>query len=203
MKQSMEDLIDHAHFIGAWFRNPLQTGALWPSGQVLACAMVRCVDPDRPGPVVELGAGTEAITQALLARGLAPQRLVAIEKDPVLCRMLVLRFPEATVLRGDVVELDALLATVGAGPRGHAGFRPAAHWHDAPKPSAGAGAGRRLPRPEWCLRAVHLLAVPAGLARGVRGVRMVGPARRLGAAQPAAGGGVGLHQIGRGVSDAQ
>ena len=32
MKQSMA-LADHAHFIGAWLRNPLQTGALWPSGQ--------------------------------------------------------------------------------------------------------------------------------------------------------------------------
>ncbi len=33
MKQPMEGLADHAHFIGAWLRNPLQTGALWPSGQ--------------------------------------------------------------------------------------------------------------------------------------------------------------------------
>ena len=112
MKQVM-DLAGSAHFIGAWFRNPLQTGALWPSGQALARAMARCVDPCQPGPVVELGAGTGAITRELLARELAPQRLIAIEKDPALCRVLRLRFPEASVLRGDVAELAALLAGAG------------------------------------------------------------------------------------------
>ncbi|HJX19298.1 MAG TPA: methyltransferase domain-containing protein [Acidiferrobacterales bacterium] len=117
MKQAM-DLAGNAHFIGAWFRNPLQTGALWPSGQALARAMARCVDPCQPGPVVELGAGTGAITRELLARGLAPQRLVAIEKDPALCRVLRLRFPEVSVLRGDVAELVALLAAAGAGRAG-------------------------------------------------------------------------------------
>ena len=113
MKQPMEGLADHARFIGAWLRNPLQTGALWPSGQSLARAMARHADLHRPGPVVELGAGTGAITRALLARGLAPRRLVAIEKDPALCRILMLRFPEVTVLRGDVAGLAALLAGAG------------------------------------------------------------------------------------------
>lgn len=117
MKQAM-DLARSARFIGAWFRNPLQTGALWPSGQALARTMAQCVDPGQPGPVVELGAGTGAITRELLARGLAPQRLVAIEKDPALCRILRLRFPEVTVLRGDAAELVVLLAAAGAGRAG-------------------------------------------------------------------------------------
>ena len=112
MKQPV-DLAGSAHFIGAWLRNPLQTGALWPSGQALARAMARHADLHRAGPVVELGAGTGAITRALLARGLLPRRLVAIEKDPALCRMLMLRFPEVTVLRGDVAGLAALLAGAG------------------------------------------------------------------------------------------
>lgn len=117
MKQPM-NLAESAHFITAWFRNPLQTGALWPSGQSLARAMARCVDPGRPGPVVEVGAGTGAITRELLARGLAPPQLIAIEKDPALCRILMLRFPEATVLRGDVAELTTLLAAARAGYAG-------------------------------------------------------------------------------------
>ncbi len=117
MKQAM-DLAGRAHFIAAWFRNPRQTGALWPSGQSLARAMARCVDPGQQGPVVELGAGTGAITRELLAHGLSPQRLIAIEKDPALCRVLRLRFPEAIVLRGDVAELAALLVAAGAGRAG-------------------------------------------------------------------------------------
>ena len=112
MKRPM-DLAESAHFVTAWFRNPLQTGALLPSGQPLARAMARHADPHRADPVVELGAGTGAITRALLARGLAPRRLVAIEKDPALCRILMLRFPEVTVLRGDAAGLGALLAEAG------------------------------------------------------------------------------------------
>lgn len=117
MKHPM-DLAGNAQFIAAWFRNPLQTGALLPSGQLLARAMARHVDLGRPGPVVELGAGTGAITRALLARGLAPRGLVAVEKDPALCRVLMLRFPEVTVLQGDVAELAALLAEAGVGRPG-------------------------------------------------------------------------------------
>ena len=72
--------------------------------------MATHADLNRAGPVVELGAGTGAITRALLAHGLAPQRLVVIEKDAALCRILMRRFPEVAVLRGDVACLTALLA---------------------------------------------------------------------------------------------
>lgn len=112
MKQPV-DLAERTHFFRAWLRNPAQTGALLPSGQALARAMARQVDLQRAGPVVELGAGTGAITAALLARGLAPERLILIEKDPALCRLLMLRFPEVTVLRGDVAGLTGLLSGAG------------------------------------------------------------------------------------------
>lgn len=104
---------ERAHFLGAWLRNPAQTGALLPSGRALARAMAAQVNLDQPGPVVELGAGTGAITQALLARGLAPQRLVLIERDPTLCRLLRLRFPRLTVLHGDAAGLAEILDAAG------------------------------------------------------------------------------------------
>ena len=43
-------------------------GAVTPSGKVLARAMARYVDPDTPGPVIELGSGTGAVTKALVTR---------------------------------------------------------------------------------------------------------------------------------------
>lgn len=109
MKQQTS-LAARALFLGAWLRNPAQTGAVSPSGQALARAMAGQVDIHREGPVVELGAGTGAISGALLARGLSPERLVLIEKDPALCRLLMLRFPEVTVLQGDVAGLTRLLS---------------------------------------------------------------------------------------------
>lgn len=107
------DLAGRTHFLGAWLRNPAQTGALWPSGLSLARAMARQVDLHQAGPVVELGAGTGAITAALLARGLAPERLVLIEKDPALWHLLRQRFPDVTVLRGDAAGLAGLLSGAG------------------------------------------------------------------------------------------
>ena len=98
--------------LSAWFRNPLQTGALLPSGAGLAQAMAAQVEPGR-GVVVELGAGTGAITHALIARGVTPQQLVLVEKDPVLVGTLKRCFPEAIVLCGDAARLKGLLNRAG------------------------------------------------------------------------------------------
>ena len=103
--------------LSAWFRNPLQTGALLPSGSNLAQAMAAQIEPGR-GMVVELGAGTGAITRALIARGLTPQQLVLVEKDPVLFSTLKRRFPEAIVLCGDAARLKGLLNRAGVGRPG-------------------------------------------------------------------------------------
>ena len=107
--------MNNAHnkqLLSAWLRNPLQTGALLPSGSNLAQAMAAQVDPGR-GMVVELGAGTGAITRALIARGVTPQQLVLVEKDPVLVGTLKRRFPEAIVLCGDAARLKGLLNRAG------------------------------------------------------------------------------------------
>ena len=101
-------------FLSAWLRNPLQTGALLPSGSGLARAMASQVVPGH-GRVVELGAGTGVITRALIARGLAAERLVLVEKDPLLFAALERRFPDATVLCGDAARLKRLLNRAGVG----------------------------------------------------------------------------------------
>ena len=44
-------------------------GAVMPSGRVLARTMAQYVDVDSDAPVVELGPGTGAITNALIERG--------------------------------------------------------------------------------------------------------------------------------------
>lgn len=114
MKPPM-DLVERTHFLTAWLRNPVQTGALWPSGQPLARAMARHADLHRAGPVAELGAGTGVITRALIALGLAPEQLVLVEKDPLLFAAFERRFPEAAVLCGDATRLKGLLNSAGVG----------------------------------------------------------------------------------------
>lgn len=95
-------------FLSAWLRNPLQMGAVVASSDELANAMAAQVDADSD-LVIELGAGTGAVTTALLARGIAPSALVVVEKDPELARQLARRFPSPQVVTGDAARLRDLL----------------------------------------------------------------------------------------------
>jgi phosphatidylethanolamine/phosphatidyl-N-methylethanolamine N-methyltransferase len=59
--------------------------------------------------VIELGSGTGAVTQALVAQGIDPSRLVLVEFNPSFCRLLRTRYPEATVIQGDAYRIQHLL----------------------------------------------------------------------------------------------
>ena len=102
---------DEVHFLRSWIEKPLTTGAVMPSSKVLARTMAAYVDPNSKGPVVELGPGTGAVTQALVDRGIDPARLVLVEFNPSFCRMLRARYPAATVVQGDAYRLRHLLET--------------------------------------------------------------------------------------------
>jgi len=96
---------DEVRFIRSWIEKPLSTGAVMPSGKVLARTMARYVDTRATGPVIELGPGTGAVTEALVERGVDPERLVLVEFNPTFCRMLRRKFPGATVVQGDAYSL--------------------------------------------------------------------------------------------------
>jgi phosphatidylethanolamine/phosphatidyl-N-methylethanolamine N-methyltransferase len=99
-----------------WLKNPRSIGAVAVSGPELAAAMARQIPKDAGGYVVELGGGTGAVTRAILASGVAPERLVVIERDPMLHKHLVERFPQARVLLGDALHLPSLLRRHGVAP---------------------------------------------------------------------------------------
>jgi phosphatidylethanolamine/phosphatidyl-N-methylethanolamine N-methyltransferase len=105
-------LDDEVRFIRSWIERPLSTGAVTPSGKILARAMARYVDPDSTGPVVELGPGTGPVTEALVAAGVDPARLVLVEFNPSFCRILRARYPEATLVQGDAYSMRRLLETL-------------------------------------------------------------------------------------------
>src|ERR1700694_3357454 len=90
-------LDDEVRFIRSWLEKPLAIGAVTPSGRVLARTMARYVDPEIAGPVVELGPGTGPVTEALVAQGVDPSRLILVGFDPALCRLLRKRYPAAAV----------------------------------------------------------------------------------------------------------
>jgi phosphatidylethanolamine/phosphatidyl-N-methylethanolamine N-methyltransferase len=98
-------LDDEVRFLRSWIEKPLHMGAVMPSGRVLARTMAQYVDADSSGPVVELGPGTGAITNALIERGIDQKRLVLVEYNPGFCALLRDRYPQATVVQGDAYTL--------------------------------------------------------------------------------------------------
>jgi len=107
---------DEFRFFRTWIEKPLSVGAVTPSGKALARTMAAYVDPKSEGPIVELGPGTGPVTEALVARGVDPSRLVLVEFDPTFCRLLRKRYPEATVVQGDAYALRTLLTTILSHP---------------------------------------------------------------------------------------
>ena len=107
-------LSDSLTFFGTWLKAPRSTGAVIPSSRRLARAMAAEVDPTQPGAIVELGGGTGQFTRALLDRGVAPDRLIVLERDAALAQLLRHRFPDITVLCADAGQLALHLKRIGA-----------------------------------------------------------------------------------------
>jgi phosphatidylethanolamine/phosphatidyl-N-methylethanolamine N-methyltransferase len=92
--------------------NPRPMGSAVPSSRFLARRIARLLPKSPRGYVIELGAGTGAITAALLNRGIPHDRILSVERSETMVRLLKRRFPDLNVALGDAAELRSLLATV-------------------------------------------------------------------------------------------
>lgn len=88
-----------ARFFLNWLQNPLTVGAVAPSGRELARLMTAGLGAG--ARVVELGAGTGTLTQAILERGVHPSDLHIVEQNGDFAAMLRGRFPSCEVVAGD------------------------------------------------------------------------------------------------------
>lgn len=98
-------------FFRRWLANPLEMGSIVPSSPALGRRIAAAVRAGPPGQVLELGAGTGAITYAMLESGITPARLTVIEIVPEMADVLRRTFPEVTVLCGDAWQLPSLLSS--------------------------------------------------------------------------------------------
>jgi len=108
-KKLIAALTDSTLFLQEWFANPQRTGSLAPSSPQLGAAMAQWLPANPESFVLELGPGTGAVTDALIKRGLREDRLVAIERNPKMARLLRDKFPRAQIISGDAWHLDHLL----------------------------------------------------------------------------------------------
>jgi len=95
-----------------WLKNPRKIGAVAVSSPELAASMARQI-PGGDGYVVELGGGTGPVTRAILKSGTPANRLVVLERDPTLHRLLCDRYPQVKVILGDALHLQSLLKDHG------------------------------------------------------------------------------------------
>jgi phosphatidylethanolamine/phosphatidyl-N-methylethanolamine N-methyltransferase len=110
-------LADNLRFLRALIARPKNIGALMPSSPALAEAIARQIDP-HAGPVLEIGAGTGVVSEALLARGVPAERLTLLEYDEDMASHLADRFSRCRVIRGDAFNLDQSLGRPNGSPYG-------------------------------------------------------------------------------------
>ena len=98
---------EHFLFVKKFFQHGTRVASFAPSSKALSKAMTRHVTKDRPQTILELGAGTGAVTAAALEHAHPQSRLIAIEIDPDFAQRLATKCPRAEVWTADVLDLPA------------------------------------------------------------------------------------------------
>lgn len=106
---ALETFASLAVFCSEFLATPRAIGSLLPSSGWLARHIARQVPTGDNGYVIELGAGTGAITRALQSELSDPNRLICVERSATLVGLLRRRFPQRCIIEGDAAELDMLL----------------------------------------------------------------------------------------------
>jgi phosphatidylethanolamine/phosphatidyl-N-methylethanolamine N-methyltransferase len=104
---------DHLLLLGRFLRSPRTIGAIAPSSQALACAMIRHIDFGAGPSVVELGIGTGAFTRQIAAR-IGPQGwYLGVEIEQAFVARARQQWPMLDCVCASADQLPDLLAARG------------------------------------------------------------------------------------------
>ncbi len=73
-------IISTKYFLKEFFRNPSHVGSVCASSKFLASAMIQYIPFAKDGLIIDLGAGSGAITRQLLESGIEANRILAIDR---------------------------------------------------------------------------------------------------------------------------
>lgn len=96
-------------FFQRWMANPLSMGSITPSGPGLRKLIGEHLICGSDEIIVEFGAGTGAITRALLDSGIPGDRIYSFEIDRELASYVSGVFPDVNVVNGDCRKVEDLL----------------------------------------------------------------------------------------------
>jgi len=103
---------EEIRFFKGMIQRPKTVGAIAPTSSITARRMASVVNPSSGLPVLELGPGTGVITKAILARGVRPENLVAIEYSTDFYQHLKRAYPGVHFINGDAFDLDRTLGVL-------------------------------------------------------------------------------------------
>ena len=104
-----QDITNAGLFFRRWLANPLQMGSIIPSSPALCRRLAQQTHAGPDEIVLELGAGTGVVSQALLKSGLPPDRLYVVEIVPDMAAHLRQALPGTHVIEGDARDLVSLI----------------------------------------------------------------------------------------------
>ena len=111
-KTLAEKFDDELRFFKGWIDKPKAVGSIVPTSSVTAKRMASVIDMSSGLPVLEVGPGTGVITRAILARGVRPENLYAVEYSADFVCHLRRNYPGVNVIEGDAFNLDATLGAM-------------------------------------------------------------------------------------------
>ncbi len=102
-------------FLRKFLRHGTRVASVAPSSGPMAREMCRYVDPSQPQVIVELGAGTGAITKQIAKQKHPNTRVIAIEMDSDFLKRLqkAVNPTEIDICHGDVREVENFLTQRG------------------------------------------------------------------------------------------
>lgn len=109
LRKFAEKFDDELKFFRGWIDKPKAVGAIIPTSSVTARRMASVIDLKSGLPVLEIGPGTGVITKAILAKGVKPQNLYAVEYSHDFVEHLQRLYQGVNVIEGDGFDLDTTL----------------------------------------------------------------------------------------------
>jgi phosphatidylethanolamine/phosphatidyl-N-methylethanolamine N-methyltransferase len=110
LKERFEKKFDEEiRFFKGMMQGPKTVGAIVPTSSVTAKRMASVIDVKSGLPVLELGPGTGVITKQILARGVAPEKIVSVEYSEDFYRRLVEDYAGVNFIHGDAFDLKKTL----------------------------------------------------------------------------------------------
>ena len=95
--------------------HPIRLAAVTSSSGMLSRLVAEQVGPVDDGVVLELGAGTGAVTRALLAAGVPTDKLIAVEIDEEMVQFLRAAYPDVAVIEDCALKIGQLLPPTAMG----------------------------------------------------------------------------------------